>query len=588
MDELETPFAPQEGEIPLSEHPNPYFERPSCLSLNGEWDFSLSKDPRFPSTYSEQIRVPFAVETKASLIGKKVCPDDYMHYEREITFPEEMVGEAGRIVFTNVDQVADVFLDGVHLAHHEGGYLPFEVYVERVRSKMQLSVLVHDDTESDIYPRGKQSLRPRGIWYTATSGIYGPVYFESLPKAGHIKGLQLIRDYDNRKLIIKADIAGDFSPITFECYYLDHLVGKAEIGPDLTTEIAHRSAFFPWSSEHPSLYRYVAKMGEDEVRGVYSFVKIETRKAGPHTRIYLNDEPLFLNGILDQGYCPESGLTYPSYEAMEKDIDFIKEAGFNYIRKHIKVEPLRFYYLCEKKGIYVGQDFVNGGSPYSPFFIMACPFVKLEVDDETHLHLGRKSARSREFFERQMDDLVKHFSPVSSVVLWTLFNEGWGQFDSRRLCKRLRELDPSRLIDATSGWFDTGSGDFDSHHVYFRKARLHNDGRRVLALSEFGGYSFKVKGHASNRPSFGYKTYRKLEKLTEGFKKLYLEQILPLVRDEGLSLLVYTQLSDVEGEINGLLTYDRKVSKINPAAIKETVDVLQKAFLDAIGKERLP
>ena len=586
MEKLSTPYGPKADELPLGEHPNPYFEREKYLSLNGRWEFCIDGTDGRPASYGESIRVPVAVETPLSGIGRKVGKDDVLHYRREIHFPSEYVGKAGRIVFTAVDQVADVYVDGALIAHHEGGYLPFEIYLPKVEETMVVELAVRDDTDSPIFPRGKQSNRPGGIWYTATSGIYGPVYFESLPREGHLESLVVYPDYDEKNLIIKARIAGAFSPIRVQCFLLDHLVGEVEIGTTLHGEISHEADFFPWSPETPTLYRFVARMGEDEVCGVYSFRKVERKKSGRFQRFLLNGSPILLNGVLDQGYAPESGLTYPSYQAMEADLDFLKEAGFNFLRKHIKVEPLRFYYLCQKKGLLVGQDLVNGGRPYSFFYIALRPFLNFDVDDLSHKHLGREDQAGREFFEKTMEPTVEYLFPASSIVFWTLFNEGWGQFDSDRLSSKLKSLDPTRLVDATSGWYDKGSGDFSSHHVYFRKVRLHNDGKRILSLSEFGGYSLACKGHLYAKKKFGYRLFKDPESLFEGLRKLYKNEIEPLVLKEGLSVLVLTQLSDVEEEINGLLSYDRKVCKINPALLKETMDEVQRSFHEALREER--
>ncbi len=586
MDSERKERKPELPEIPLSEHPDPYFERPGYFSLNGDWSFQMGKDPSFPKELKETITVPFAVESRLSGIGRKVMPDDWLFYKKEIHFPSEFVGRAGRIVFTAVDQVADVFIDGKKAAHHAGGYLPFEAMISEVKPTMELSLIVHDDTRSEVYPRGKQSLKPGGIWYTATSGIYGPVYFESFPRAGHIKNIFLFPDFDRKMLQIKAEIAGVFSPIVLECYIKDHKVGEATIGPSLRAEIDHSGDFFPWSAENPSLYRYVAKMGRDEVRGVYSFRKVERRKIGRFERILLNGNPIFLNGLLDQGYNQEGGLTYPSYQAMEDDIRFAKSLGYNYLRKHIKIEPRRFYYLCDKIGIYVGQDFVNGGSKYSFAYMALRPFLNFDVDDLTHSHLGRKNPESRAFFENSMEPTVAYLFPSSSILVWTLFNEGWGQFDSDRLAAYLKSLDPTRLIDATSGWYDKGSGDFSSHHVYFRKVRIRNDGRRILALSEFGGYSCREKGHCFSKKSFGYRFFKNDERLSEAIEKLYLREIEPLVREEGLSVLVYTELSDVEEEVNGLVTFDREKAKVDPSKMKAIMQRLEHSFEQSVKERR--
>ena len=281
-----------------------------------------------------------------------------------------------------------------------------------------------------------------------------------------------------------------------------------------------------------------------------------------HKVFALNNEPLFLTGVLDQGYFPESGLTPPTDKAMADDIEVMKSLGFNCLRKHIKIEPMRWYYHADRLGMIVIQDMVNGGAPYNPFLIVSAPFIPWKKDDTKRMNrFGRGDEASRAFFEQELVGTVERLKNCPCIAIWTLFNEGWGQFEAKRLTAKLRKLDPNRLIDSTSGWFDQGVGDFASRHIYFRKIRLKPSPNRILALTEFGGYSLRVEDHVYSHKNFGYAKTKDEKELTARLEKLYREQVIP-AKKQGLSVAILTQLCDVEEETNGLLTYDRKVTKV--------------------------
>lgn len=542
---------------PLSEYPTPQFRRRSYLSLNGPWDFSIVRSGEKPD-YRRRILVPFSVETPLSGIEEKVGKDDVMCYRRYFVLPDGF--SHGRVLlhFEAVDQVCDVFLNDVRIAHHEGGYLPFTIdCMELRRGENELRVEVRDDTDSPIYPRGKQSSKPGGIWYHPTSGIYGSVWLESVPNQV-IQRLAITPLFDQKKLSMHVFFEGKIVTSSIIVSFKGKEIARGELDSkgDVVLDLA--GTFHPWSPDNPQLYDLEVKVNSDAVKSYFAMRKVSTIEFEGHKVFALNNKPLFLSGVLDQGYYPDGGLTCPSDEIMVRELKAIQDLGFNMIRKHIKIEPMRWYYHCDTLGILVIQDLVNGGAPYKKSLIMLAPFLHIHVDDEKSFQqLGRGDEASRAFFEDSMEPTVARLYNSPCVVAYTLFNEGWGQFESRRLSIKLRELDPTRLIDATSGWFDTGSGDFDSHHVYFRKAKLKNDGKRILSLSEFGGYSLKVERHTYSEKSFGYKAYRDKTKLNAGFRRLYEEQVIPMKENEGLSAAVLTQWSDVEEEINGLITYDR-------------------------------
>lgn len=558
--------------------PNPYFSRSETYSLNGEWDFKKDKTNAIPEKFERKIKVPFAVETKESGIGEEVTKDDFLHYRLSLNYPEEVLGKKARVVFTAVDQVADVYLNGVFLKHHEGGYLPFDVIIEETKAGDYLDLTTKDDTDSLVYPKGKQTSHPHGMFYQATSGIWGDVYMEILPKSGYISGFSLNVDYDKKTLSVKKlSFRGNEKRTSGKVFFDERLVKESndKLEFDLSKD------FHPWSPSTPDLYELKINYGEDTVSCFFGMRKFETKDEGGIKLFYLNDEPIYLNGLLDQGYfSPDSGLTPLNEESVLKELRYVKDCGFNFLRKHIKIESPRWYHLCDKLGIIVMQDFVSGGDGYKLFSLSLLPtigFTKCKINGNAN----RKNEESQKFFEKEMPLFVDNFKNMTCVCLWCLFNEGWGQFDTSRLTDKLRSLDSSRPIDSASGWFDEKAGDIDSKHVYFRRPRLKNKGDRVLFLSEFGGYIYRDKEHSVSKKSYGYKLLSSPEKLLSSLEKAYLKQLVPLIEKQGLCGSVYTQLSDVEGEVNGLITYDRAVYKVPASAFKKINESVYKAFFDA-------
>ncbi len=573
--------------VPLKEHPNPYFERKSYLSLNGPWDFEITKSPKRPSSYSKEIIVPFAVETKASGIGQRVNKDDYLHYRRTVHIPDEMEGDILLLHFTFVDQIAEVYFNGRLLGKHEGGYLPFCFEIPEYEKENLLEVIVKDDTDSSIYPRGKQSNRPKGIWYTPTSGIYGPVYLESIPKAGHINKILISPHFNRKQFEVKLGLVGKKGEAKITLLHNGKIVSSTLIEKDqdgeyVTTVSAkdEKGECFPYSPESPELYDFEISYQDDVVYSHAGLRKYQAKTLGKFHVISINGKPTFVSALLDQGYWEDSGLTPMSYEDYEKDIHLAKKMGFNCLRKHIKLEIPRFYYLADKAGMLISQDFVNGGAKYKSWLIVLAPFFKLPIRDSMHRLLGRKEEKSRRFYLDCVKPTIEYLYNSASLFMWSPFNEGWGQFDSVSVTSMVSVIDSNRLIDSSSGWFDMGCGDFKSRHVYFRRARLHNDKVRILSLSEYGGYSMKVKGHMASKKTFGYKYFSSPEKLLKGLRKLFHKDIVGNIKRAGLSMAVLTQLSDVEGEVNGLVTFDRKVVKVESKYVRELNIEAKKAFDD--------
>ncbi len=550
---------------PLSEHPRPQFRREDFLCLNGEWDFSISES-RHTEIYDKTILVPFAVETPLSGIAQSVSKKEWMHYRKDIPLPPLFQKGKAILHFDAVDQVADVYVNGSLVAHHEGGYIPFSIELEDLGESLKIEVDVNDDVSSPIFPRGKQVKKPGTIWYTPTSGIWGTVWLEKVADT-YVKEFLIEPDFDQKQVCFHIDKG--IKDSSFRIYYQKELVAKGDFDFSGIAIASLENVFHPWSPESPCLYEIEIIAGEDHFFSYFGMRKFSSMDYKGHRVFALNNKPYFLSGVLDQGYFPDGGLTPPSDQAMIEDLLLLKKMGFNLDRKHIKIEPMRWYYHCDRLGILVMQDIVNAGSSYNPLLIALAPFIGFRFkDDRRYQRFGRGNPQSRARFEEDLENTVSLLKNVTCIFGYTLFNEGWGQFDAVRLTKRLRELDNTRLIDSTSGWFDQGVGDFSSHHIYFRKIKVHNDFKRILSLSEFGGYSLHDKEHSFKKKNFGYAKAKDKNDLNSLIEKLYEKEIIPLL-EEGLSCTVYTQLSDVEEETNGLITYDRVIEKVDASLMQK-------------------
>ena len=567
---MATPSDNPNARMLCTDHPTPQFRRNNFRMLNGKWDFAMDQRLDRPDNYPEAIIVPFAVETEASGIARSVAPEDVLHYRTFIKLEEIRESEEYVLHFEAVDQVCDVYLNGELLGHHEGGYFPFEFSLGNAKvGNNVIEVTVQDNTDSDLFPRGKQNNEYGGIWYKPTSGIWGNVWFEKRPK-GHIRSIKLLPDFDKCSIRINIDFDGEIKSGTVLVVCPDnHEISHSFTDSEL--DFGVQGHFFPWSPYQPDLYAVRLRVNDDEIYSYFAMRKFSIVEKDGHKVFGLNNKPLFLTGPLDQGYWQNCGMTPPSDQALIDDIELIKSMGFNMLRKHIKIEPMRWYYHCDRLGVIVIQDFLNGGSRYSKFLINTAPFIRYKFNDlKTYKRLGRGNPESRKAFENDMKPFVDLLYNVPCIGVWTLFNEGWGQFDAIRLTEELRKLDDSRPIDSTSGWYDQRCGDFESRHIYFRPVKLHHVKGRALCLSEFGGYSLYIEGHTKiQKKSFGYKTFDSQAKFATAIRSLWEKQLIPLVKKAHLSIAVYTQLSDVEDEINGLITFDRKIIKIDPQLMKD-------------------
>ncbi len=561
---LKTPFEDDMGETPWQDYPRPQMKRDSYLCLNGRWSLSVIRDGKTEAV--GEILVPFPPESRLSGIERRFDKNDTLIYERSITLPDGFAKDKLLLHFGAVDQVARVLVNGTPVGEHEGGYLPFSLDVTDAwrEGENTLTVEARDALDSEL-PYGKQREKRGGMWYTPTSGIWQTVWLEALPRE-HIASLRL-------------------TP-TLESVTVETVGGAVQKTLILHTEAGDREYAFEgdcfvlvpdevhlWSPEAPYLYRFTLMCGEDRIESYFALrtVSIEQGKNGPV--LSLNGKPYLFHGLLDQGYFSDGIYLPASPEGYRFDIETAKSLGFNMLRKHIKLEPALFYYYCDLYGMAVFQDMVNSGA-YSFLIDTALPTVGFKRG-VSH----RATPRRRAAFEGAARETVALLYNSPCVCYYTVFNEGWGQYDTDRIYDVCRQLDPTRIWDSASGWFRPKRSDVQSEHVYFKPVKLKKNAARPVVLSEFGGYCLAVDGHTFNLDaSYGYATYDDADALTLALEHLYGEQIVPALQSTNLSALVLTQLSDVEDEVNGLVTYDRQRVKLDAAPMRAIAERLQAAF----------
>ena len=579
-------------ERPLPEYPRPQLVRPAWTNLNGRWEHAFTDSPERPATWDGPIVVPFSPEAALSGVGRQLTPEEWLWYRRRLDPPATPPGGRLLLHFGAVDQSCTVFLDGVEVGAHTGGYLPFTVDASAARRGSLLEVRVRDLSETGVHARGKQRLQRGGIWYTAQSGIWQTVWLEPVP-AAYVEGLRIVPHLDDGVLEVTVESAVD-APVEVAVSAGGPAVGRGTGQANRPLRIP-LDEVRPWWPEDPFLYdlEVVLGCGEDADR-VSSYAAMRSfgtaRDGDGNLRLLLNGRPYQHVGVLDQGYWPDGLMTPPSDAALVHDIETMKACGFNMLRKHVKVEPLRWYAHCDRIGMLVWQDMVNGGGRYRSVVMDRGPrrsrLQKPWLPDRLYEPFGRRDAAGRQEFREELRATIRLLRNTPSIAVWVPFNEGWGQFDASTIAREVVRLDPTRQVNHASGWIDQGGGDMRALHCYgipFRMPRLRPGRlrRRVVALDEYGGYSLRVPGHLWRpRRSFGYKAFTTTEGLLEGFEALHREQIAPAVR-HGLAATVYTQLSDVEVEVNGLLTWDREVLKI-PA---ERVRAALAGLVDGLPQE---
>ena len=553
------------GDLPLSEYPRPAFKRDSYFCLNGKWKFEINNSGEIPKDFTMEILVPYCPESLLSGINKTFKKGDYFVYKRHFALPDGFKKDKVFLNFGAVNRAAKVYLNSTLVGEHLGSYLPFSFDVtEYLKEENEITVICENNFDDFIYPYGKQCRKRGGMWYTPCSGIWQTVWLENVPK-DYISDVKISTDKNRVSFLISGTESGSIEIKTPDgITKLDFQNGKGEIqleNPNF------------WSPENPYLYYCTVKSEQDEVKTYFALRTLEIKEIGGVMRTCLNGEPYFFNGLLDQGYFSDGIYTPASYENFEEDILTLKKLGFNMLRKHIKIEPQYFYYLCDKLGIAVFQDMVNNGK-YSFFRDTALPTVGLKRFPDTILHTNKES---RQVFKKYMAETVDLLKKHPSICCWTIFNEGWGQFCANEMYQNLKAIDSTRFIDSASGWFKAKNNDFDSLHIYFKPVKTKKTDKPVF-LSEFGGYSFKITEHSFNdEQTYGYKKIENLEDFQRDFTALYKEQVMPAIKN-GLCATVYTQVSDVEDETNGLLTYDRRVLKLDEQRTKLLNDKLFEEF----------
>ena len=540
---------------PWDIYPRPQMRRESYLNLNGTWELTVEGEQEAFS-----IQVPFCPESALSGIGRHFPEGCCLFYRRKFCLPEKF--NIGRVLLHigAADQIAKVSLNGKPIGRHEGGYTAFTFDItEALEEENLLEVCCIDDLRDLSMPYGKQTMRRGGMWYTPVSGIWQSVWLESVP-VHYIENLRIEnRDYGVH-ISIRPALEGTVQVQGLGEFPLQD--GKAVITP----ENPHL-----WSPEDPYLYKFRVITKEDTLDSYFAIRQIESKVVGGIPRLCLNGKPYFFHGLLDQGYWPDGIYTPASPQCYAQDILAMKKLGFNTLRKHIKVEPEEFYYQCDKLGMVVFQDMVNN-SDYSFLRDTALATLRIQNFRDQHIH---KDPKSRERFLQTMTQIVSQLENHPCILYWTIFNEGWGQFDSDNVYGKLRTLDNTRIIDSTSGWFRCNNSDVNSLHIYFGPWNQIRPGKKPVMLSEFGGYTYPVKGHLFNpNHAFGYKACKSREDFQSQILALYRNKVLPAIK-KGLCGSICTQLSDVEDEINGFLTYDRMVCKADEEAMVHLATQLQ-------------
>ncbi|MBE6982315.1 MAG: glycoside hydrolase family 2 [Ruminococcaceae bacterium] len=549
------------SKTPWDCYPRPQMRRNSYVNLNGIWDFTVSHAEAFPESYDRKILVPFCPESPLSGLETHYPEGAYLFYRRTFSRPQT----DGRILLHigAADQELSCYVNSKKVGSHSGGYeaITFDI-TAYLQEENTLLLRCRDDLRRKEYPYGKQVMKRGGMWYTPVSGIWQTVWLESVPET-YIQKLEITNRGDRVTICVSPPQEGMVTVADLGSYPLTD--GRVEISPE--------SPHF-WSPEDPYLYEFSVQTSTDRVESYFALRTLEVQTVDGIPRLCLNSKPYFFHGVLDQGYWPDGLFTPPHPQAYADDILAMKKLGFNTLRKHIKVEAEEFYYQCDKLGMVVFQDMVNNGS-YSFLQDTALPTLGKQKRKD---HRRNRDPKVRQGFLDAMTATVNQLKNHPCILYWTIFNEGWGQFDSDRVYPQLKALDDTRFIDTTSGWFRRKETDVESLHIYFDRWGRLKPAQKPLVLSEFGGHTYAVEDHLWNPgKAYGYKTCKTPEAYRRSIETLYRSVIIPAVK-KGLCAAIYTQLSDVEDEINGFFTYDRKVNKADP----ETMQAIARALFEAL------
>ncbi|MCR5150197.1 MAG: glycoside hydrolase family 2 [Clostridiales bacterium] len=578
MNTIRTPwYNDVDKNCPLNNYPTPQFERKDWLCLNGIYDYAITEiTDSLPVSYDGKIVVPFAVESEISGVQKKIDENHLLWYRRNIELDERFNSKRVILHFCAVDWQCSVYIDGVKIGEHTGGYNPFSFDITDYLSsnRFELTVKVFDPTDKGHQQRGKQVLSPAGFWYTSTTGIWQTVWCEPVEEE-RIEKLRIFPGDDLSSVsfdikttadgIINVKISDD-TGVVFDGEYIKNSAIHFD-NPKL------------WAPDSPFLYKVELSFKNDTVKSYFGLRKYSIEKdSDGMLRLFLNNKPLFQKGLLDQGYWPESQLTAPTDEAMIFDIEKVKSLGFNMLRKHIKRECDRWYYHCDRLGILVWQDMMSGAKALNPIYAGALPNINVHVSDKNYAAFNRNKKEWRDEFKKELFDLIDSLYNCVSICCWVPFNEGWGQFDAKEISNEIKKYDSSRFVDHASGWHDQGGCDFKSVHKYVVPVHAPTKFKtagRPFVLSEYGGYQLRINDHCwSDDKIFGlYLKFKDIASLSCAYEKLHKKQIIPLIK-KGLCASIYTQVSDVENELNGIYTYDRQVLKLDPSVIKKVNNLL--------------
>ncbi|MES2732967.1 MAG: glycoside hydrolase family 2 TIM barrel-domain containing protein [Bacteroidota bacterium] len=572
-----TPWSEKvEKPIPLNQYPRPNMVRANWQNLNGSWDYAITpKLMTKPTQWNGKIRVPFPVESYLSGVEKRVGADSTLWYKRSFAIVGNLAKKRVLLHFGGVDWQSTIFLNGKEIYTHRGGYTAFSVDITpNLKAGIQeLLVQVWDPSDEGKQARGKQVKKPGGIYYTPATGIWQTVWYEVVPET-YVESYRVSTNIDQSTVSFQPTLkeANSQDKVAIKVLLGTKVVAtkvQANGGKAITIKVPNAQL---WSPNSPTLYTIQLSLVRnnqviDKVNGYFGMRKIEIAKDEKGTnRLYLNHKPVFQYGPLDQGYWPDGVYTAPTEEALLFDIQKMKEMGFNMVRKHAKVEPERWYYHCDRLGLLVWQDMPSGFGEIVP------------VKDHDHSIEGdwlaknyqdvSRDPESEKDFRDEMMGMIEQLYNFPSICVWVPFNESWGQFKTNEMLQWTKSLDSTRLVDGPSGWVDRNGGDMHDYHLYgSRLKKLPLEDKRALVIGEFGGLGYAVKGHTYSKEVWSYQGYKNSEELGAAYEKL-MSEILDL-KQYGYAAAVYTQLTDVETEINGLITYDRQVIKVPAEQLKK-------------------